>query len=113
MPDAYDDITEQELERNIRDILRFTPFSGETYLRGALRAWGIYILRWKAREALQTIDLINRAIRRIYDICHPKACIQCKKAKSSVPYRLEPQTYKLEILSYTSILTDIAGLLFI
>ena len=30
--DTYTDITERELELNIRDILRLTPFSGETYV---------------------------------------------------------------------------------
>jgi hypothetical protein len=53
---------------NIRDILRLTPFSGETYVRGALRAQGIHIQRWKVREALETIDPVNRAIRRRYAI---------------------------------------------
>jgi hypothetical protein len=66
--DTYSDITEQELEWNIRDILRLTPFSGETYVRGALRARGIHIQRWKVREALETIDPVNRAIRRRYAI---------------------------------------------
>ena len=66
--DAYNDKAEQELESNIRDILRFAPFSGETYIGGVLRARGIYIHRWKVREVLQTIDPINRAIRRRYAI---------------------------------------------
>lgn len=66
--DPYSDITDEELEWNIRDILRLTPFSGETYIRGALRARGIYIQRWKIRNALQRIDPINRAIRRRYAI---------------------------------------------
>jgi hypothetical protein len=30
--DTYSDVTGQELEWNIRDILRLTPFSGETYI---------------------------------------------------------------------------------
>ncbi|CAB3991114.1 PREDICTED: uncharacterized protein LOC107355804 [Paramuricea clavata] len=66
--DTYSDITGQELQWNIRDILRLTPFSGETYVRGALRARGIHIQRWKVREALKTIDPVNRAIRRRYAI---------------------------------------------
>ena len=66
--DTYSDITERELELNIRDVLRLTPFSGETYVRGALLARGIHIQRWKVREALETIDPVNRAIRRRYAI---------------------------------------------
>ena len=44
------------------------PFSGETYVQGALRARGIYIQRWKIRDALQQIDPVNRAVRRRYAI---------------------------------------------
>ena len=43
--DSYTVITEEELESNIRDILRLTPYSGETYIRGALRSRNIYIPR--------------------------------------------------------------------
>ncbi len=66
--DTYSDITRQEPEWNIRDILRLTPFSGETYIRGALHAQGIYTQRWKVREALETIDPVNRAMRQRYTI---------------------------------------------
>ncbi|CAB3979523.1 Hypothetical predicted protein [Paramuricea clavata] len=66
--DTYSDITNQELEWNIRDILRLTPVSGETYVRGALRARGIHIQRWKVMEAFETIAPVNRAIRRRYAI---------------------------------------------
>ena len=68
MADTYSDVTGQELEWNIRDILKLTPFSGETCIRGALPARGIYIQRWKVREALETIDPVNRATRRRYSI---------------------------------------------
>ena len=58
------DITNKELECNIRDILRLTPFSGESYIRGALRGRGIFVQRWKIRQILQTVDPVGRAIRR-------------------------------------------------
>ena len=64
----YTEIREDELEWNVRDILQLTPFSGETYLQGALRARGIHIQRWKIRDALQQIDPVNRAVRRRYAI---------------------------------------------
>ena len=57
-------MNEEELDWNVRDILRITPFSAETYVRRALRARRIYVQRWKIREALQRIDPVNRAIRR-------------------------------------------------
>ena len=67
IPD-YTELTEEELDWNVRHILQLTPFSGETYVRGALRARGIYIERWKIRESLQRMDPVNRAIRRRYAI---------------------------------------------
>ncbi|XP_074627042.1 uncharacterized protein LOC141885050 [Acropora palmata] len=47
----YTEIREDELEWN-----------------GALRARGIYIQRWKIRDALQQIDPVNCAVRRRYSI---------------------------------------------
>ena len=51
--------------------MRLTPFSGESYVRGALRARGIYVQRWKIREALQSIDPVRRRYtiqRRLYNV---------------------------------------------
>ena len=48
--------------------MQSTPFSGETYIQGGLRARGIHIQRWKIRDALQQIDLVNRAVRRRHAI---------------------------------------------
>ena len=64
LQDSFSDITSEELEWNIRDILKLTPFSGESYIREALRGRGIFIQRWRIREVLQTVDPVGRAIRR-------------------------------------------------
>ena len=40
---SFIEITEEELEWNIREILRLTPFSGESYVRGAFYAIGEFI----------------------------------------------------------------------
>ncbi len=68
MCDTYSEISSEELETNVRDILRLTPFSGESYVRGALRGRGINVQRWRVRNAIRNIDPINRAIRRRYTI---------------------------------------------
>ena len=68
MFDTYSDVSSEELETNVRDILRLTPFSGESYVRGALRGRGINVQRWRIRNAIRNIDPINRAIRRRYTI---------------------------------------------
>lgn len=66
--DTFSEINSDQLESNVRDILRLTPFSGESYVRGALRGRGINVQRWRVRNAIQNIDPINRAIRRRYTI---------------------------------------------
>lgn len=66
--DNYCEITDDELESAVRDILRLTPFSGESYVRGALRGRGINVQRWRVRDTLRNVDPINRCIRRRYAI---------------------------------------------
>ena len=61
--DSFTDISDEELECNIRDVLRLTPFSGESYIWGASRGCGIFIQRWKIWQVLQAIDPVNCAIR--------------------------------------------------
>ena len=70
LQDSFSDITNEELEWNVRDILKLTPFSGESYIRGALCGRGIFIQRWKIREALQTVDPVGHAVRRRSSIQH-------------------------------------------
>ncbi|CAH3115030.1 unnamed protein product [Pocillopora meandrina] len=48
--------------QKIRDVLCLTPFSGESYIWGALRGCGIFIQRWKIWQVLQAIDPVNCAI---------------------------------------------------
>ena len=81
LQDSFSDITNEELEWNIRDILKLTPFSGESYIPGALRGRGIFIQRWKIREVLQTVDPVGRAIRR-------RSSIQCRFYNVKTPNHL-------------------------
>jgi len=64
LADVFSDISDDELVTHIRNIFQLTPFSGETYIRGALRGRKIHVQRWRIREALQLLDPIGRAIRR-------------------------------------------------
>ena len=48
------------------------PYSGEPYIRGAPRSRDIHPQSWKIRDALQQIDPVNRAVRRMYTI---QSCI--------------------------------------
>ena len=60
----------KEMFQKIRDVLCLTPFSGESYIWGALRGCGIFIQRWKIWQVLQAIDPVNCAIRWSSPIRH-------------------------------------------
>ena len=62
--DTFSDIQDEALDREIQDILRLTPYSGEAYVRGALQGRGISVQRARIRESLFHIDPVGRAIRR-------------------------------------------------
>lgn len=59
--DNYSDITEQELKWNIGDILRLTPFSGETCVRGALQDGGLG-KHWELLIPLKGGDTLSKGI---------------------------------------------------
>ena len=59
---------DEELDRVIQDVLRSTPYSGETYVRGALQSRGITVQRVRIRESLMRIDPVGRAIRKRHQI---------------------------------------------
>ena len=66
---SFSDITNDNLCGEIEEILRLTPYSGESYVRGALRGRGIWVQRSRVRESLSRLDPVGRAVRRTYEIC--------------------------------------------
>ena len=77
---SYSNITHEELCDVLRTILDTPPDVGETIVRGALRATGIYVQRQRIRDAIMEVDPVNRAlrltisvVRRIYSVSSPNA----------------------------------------
>ena len=62
-------ITDDNLDAQIWEILRLTPYSGECYVRGSLRGRNITVQRERVRESLRRVDPIGRNMRRRYAIC--------------------------------------------
>mgnify|MGYP000654049422 CR=1 FL=1 len=58
------DIGYQELYTVITGMMNQTPYAGESYVSGGLRACGIFVQRYRVREILSTIDPVGRALRR-------------------------------------------------
>ena len=54
--DKWTDISDEELDSVILDILSNTPGAGETYVIGGIRSKGIRVQQWKVRERLCILD---------------------------------------------------------
>ena len=56
-------ITDDELERTVREIQQLTPNIGQAQLLGALRSKSLNIQRKRVRNCLRSIDPIGIALR--------------------------------------------------
>ena len=62
------EVSDTDLDEQVRAILRLTPYSGETYIRGSLKGRRIYDQRERIRESISRVDAIGRNIRKRYTI---------------------------------------------
>ena len=69
MESNFSEISDTDLDEQVRAILRLTPYSGETYIRGSLKGRRIYVQRERIRESISRVDAIGRNIRKRYTIC--------------------------------------------
>lgn len=61
---SFVNISDGELRAVVFEILSQTPYAGESYVSGGLRARGIFVQRHRIRAMLQQTDPIGRALRR-------------------------------------------------
>ena len=92
--DTFSLIEDDELDRIIQDILRLTPYSGETYVKGALQGRGITVQRARIRASLFRIDPVGRAIRRrrkivrrTYNVTSPNNLWHIDSNHKLIPWR--------------------------
>ena len=62
-------ITDDNLDAQIREILRLTLYSGECYVRGSLKGRNITVQRERVRESLRRVDPIGKNMKRRHAIC--------------------------------------------
>ncbi|XP_078362786.1 uncharacterized protein LOC144646946 [Oculina patagonica] len=74
----FSPIQNQDLDTIVQEELNAFPRTGETNVIAGLRQRGIYVQRWRVREAIVRVDPINRANRwgqriqrRPYSVPHP------------------------------------------
>ena len=79
--ESFVDITYEELYTVVTGMLSQTPYAGESYVSGGLRARGIFVQRHRIRDILSKIDLVGRALRR-------RAAIQRRQYNVRAPNHL-------------------------
>lgn len=55
----FSDITDEDLDVILNNILHYSPNAGETYIQGSIRSRGLKIQRWRIRERLQVSNFPN------------------------------------------------------
>ena len=78
--ETFSDISDNELDDVVQQILRDTPNSGEVMVIGALVGRGIRVQRRRARESIWRVDPVGREMRRrftvrrrVYNVSSPNA----------------------------------------
>jgi len=61
---SFVDISYEDLYTVITGMLSQTPYAGESYVNGGLKARGIFVQRYRIREILSHIDPVGKALRR-------------------------------------------------
>ena len=79
--ESFVDIGYEELYTVITGMLSQTPYAGESYVSGGLRARGIFVQRHRIRDILSEIDPVGRALRR-------RAAIQRRQYNVRAPNHL-------------------------
>ena len=66
---TFSEISNEDLDEQVRQMLCLTPYSGETYVRGGLKGRHIFVQRERIWQSIYCADPIGRSIRRGYSIC--------------------------------------------
>ncbi len=66
---SFSEISDNELDERIQEILQLTPYSGESYVWGGLKGRSIHVQRARVRQSIRRVDPIGRSIRKRYSIC--------------------------------------------
>ena len=63
MGEHFSDITDDELDVNVREILQATPNAGQRLVEGGLRHRGVRIQRHRIQEAIRRVDPVVSTLR--------------------------------------------------
>ena len=78
--DDFTDISNNDLDNHVSEILRTTPSSGQRLVEGGLRNRGLRIQRRRIQESMRRVDPVistlrsaRNIIRRVYNVPSPNA----------------------------------------
>ena len=66
---TFSEISDEDLDEQVRQILCLIPYNGEAYVRGGLKGRHIFVQRERIRQSIYRVDPIGRSISRRYSIC--------------------------------------------
>ena len=77
---TYTEISSNDLNTVVKEILNISPDAGETYVIGALRQRSIHIQGYRIQAAIEEVYPVNRSlrgtisiVRRVYSVPAPNS----------------------------------------
>ena len=67
----FSDISDNDPDNHVQEILHLTLYNGESYVRGGLRRRQINVQRRIVRDSIKRVDPFGRSIRKRYAIMPP------------------------------------------
>ena len=80
MAEHFSDITDDELDVNVREILEATPNAGQCLIEGGLRRRGVCIQRHRIQEAIRRVDPVVSTPRAVQQIICRVCSVPCPNA---------------------------------
>ena len=86
---SFSDISDVNLDEEVRKILSLTPYSGESYIVRGLKGRRIFVQRERVRKSLrQGRCYWKKHKKKIHNLL---SCVQCPRTELPVAYRFQPE----------------------
>eukprot|EP00112_Aurelia_sp_Birch-Aquarium-sp1_P013569 Seg2881.9 transcript_id=Seg2881.9/GoldUCD/mRNA.D3Y31 product="hypothetical protein" protein_id=Seg2881.9/GoldUCD/D3Y31 len=65
---AFTNMSDDELDEEIHQVMMLSPNCGEIMMQGALRAKNLKVQRWRVRDSMTRLDPIGKLARRLFTV---------------------------------------------
>ena len=76
----FSDVSNDDLDEYVREILEVTPSAGQRLVEGGLRQRGLRIQRHRIQESIRRVDLVLRTLRAAQQIIRRVYSVPCPNA---------------------------------